>query len=670
MTKSSSEPGGIIALSIGYLIVATTMILSLSTTETILIPFLYLMYQMFRRFHISNYIPFFSEHGQDFSTQPELIYKSKLTGRKIRLLRLLPGTSGSRIQCRLVEASLDDVPSYEAISYVWGPPQKRERIECDGQVAHITVSLAQALRRLRSRVTPRTLWADGICINQYDVAEKGHQVERMGEIFKKASRVVVWLGPDEDGSIAEAMTVVRWLYSKIPNPGHGANAMHRPGDPTIENLQELVKKQNNVDNAWNVIGVLFKRQWWQRIWCVQEAILAKSTVIMCGTEQIAGSTIGVFTRWHHGQRWAGQPKPKDLSEDGIKSAYRRLNNWAWTGSFLDILDTFRGLEATDPRDKVYALLGLLQLNRKKNIGKLNISVDYHKSVKEVLFDAVMCSVRAEGNLHFLSYIDHRPDLEDRGDYPSWLPRWDQTREPWQDHLWCDSSSTSAGINNQPMNCDWTFSELLTLRGVGLDNISRTSEVCWATDKAIEYPLHDWIEKQLSRIHDDTSGNEELYLRAMTRLATTLTGGFLKTDGWVENRMYLERLKEDAGKQYMADFFAFLSKCFSAFYIRQKPSSLKNFTSRWNPYHQLVKTYCQGRRMFETHNGYIGLGPRSMRTGDTVAVLHGGKIPYVLRPCDDHTFRFLGECFVFEIMDNEGLDALRKRGFKEKDIILR
>ncbi|CAO2657219.1 Nn.00g033450.m01.CDS01 [Neocucurbitaria sp. VM-36] len=669
MATSTSEPRGIVLLSVGYLIVAILVVLSLSTTEILFLPVLYLIYEMLRRFNIFSYIPFFFQNNQEFSAQPELIYKSKLTGRKIRLLRLLPGSSSATLQCRLVEANLEDVPSYEAISYVWGPPQKRERIDCDGQVAYITISLAQALRRLRSRTTPITLWADGICINQYDVSEKGHQVERMGEIFKKASKVVIWLGPDEDGSVAKAMTVIRFVHSRIPNPGHGANAVQRPGDPTIENLEELLTNQKGVKKAWDMLGVLFNRQWWQRVWCVQEAILAKGTVVMCGAEQIEGRVIGMFTRWHHGQRWSGQSKPRGFNEDGIKSAYRRLNKWTWTGEFLDILDTFRGLQATDPRDKVYALLGLLQLNRKENIWKLNINVDYHKSVREVLFDAIMCSVRSEGNLHFLSYIDHRPDLEERGNYPSWMPRWDETREPWQDHLWCDSSNLSAGIRDRSIKFMWGYSEQLTLQGIDLDRISRITDVCWTTDGAIGDPLHEWIERQLWRIKDEANGDVEAYLVPIIRLATTLTGGFLKADGWVENRIYFERLAEDAGMQFMADFFAFISQHFPGF-IMQKPPGVKAFKGQLYPYHQLVKTYCRGRRMFETVNGYIGLGPRSMREDDTLVVLDGGKVPYVLRPCGDRDFSFLGECFVYDIMEHQSLEFLKDYGFEEKDIVLR
>jgi hypothetical protein len=74
-------------------------------------------------------------HNQDFTEEPDLIYKSKLPERAIRLLRLLPGNQEDEIECELVEASLDELPHYEAISYVWGPPQEREAITCEGHRA-------------------------------------------------------------------------------------------------------------------------------------------------------------------------------------------------------------------------------------------------------------------------------------------------------------------------------------------------------------------------------------------------------------------------------------------------------------------------------------------------------------------------------------------------------
>ncbi len=674
MTDSNNDPSGTGLLLLGFVFLAGVLLLSLSNTEKAIVALAFLAFRLSRRYDVTESVAervfAFITPTQKFSEQADQIYKSRLQGRKIRLLRLLPGDKEAKIQCRLVEASLDTVPSYEAISYVWGRPQKREPIECDGHDAHIIVNLAQVLRRLRSKTVPRTLWVDGICINQDNVLERGHQVGIMGVIYKEASRVVIWLGPDEDGTISKAMKVVRYVNAKIPGPGHGAPVSQNPNDPTIENLERLVERDEGVKNAWNVLGKLFERKWWQRIWCAQEAILAKRTIVICGDEEIDGELIGAFTRWQHGQRWAGQPNPPNFQDNGVRSAYRRLNKWAWSGTFLETLDTFRGLEATDPRDKVYALIGLLQINRQGNIWNPILSINYEKSVPEVLFDSILCSVRSEGNLHFLSYIDDRPDLEDRGKYPSWMPRWNEIREPWPDQLWCSSSRLSAGIRSSLADSVWKYSDALTLTGAKLDTITSTTDVCWLMDNDIGDTLYAWILNHLRWVTAQSKNDLTRYQSFMTRLAITLTGGYLKTDGWVENRMYFEHIEDAIGTQYLADFYGFLHENFQQDVRIRKPPSLKNVAGYPQSYHALVKTYCGGRQLFHTSKGYIGLGPRSLRHDDEVVVLDGGKIPFVLRPQKIGGYAFIGECFVYDVMANLTLDVLYDHGYQEEEILLR
>jgi hypothetical protein len=41
---------------------------------------------------------------------------------------------------------------------------------------------------------PRLVWADAICIDQTNNSERGHQVNIMGEIYRTARNVVVYLG--------------------------------------------------------------------------------------------------------------------------------------------------------------------------------------------------------------------------------------------------------------------------------------------------------------------------------------------------------------------------------------------------------------------------------------------------------------------------------------------
>lgn len=122
----------------------------------------------------------------------------------IRLFRLLPGENGTSLKCEFVEHGDPSVTPYEALSYAWGNAVFPNIIEVyessDGDETNrsipITKNLFDALQRLRSDV-PRTLWVDALCINQDDLGEKGHQVANMGQIYRNARRVIVWLGEDQ-----------------------------------------------------------------------------------------------------------------------------------------------------------------------------------------------------------------------------------------------------------------------------------------------------------------------------------------------------------------------------------------------------------------------------------------------------------------------------------------
>lgn len=86
------------------------------------------------------------------------------------------------------------------------------------------------------------------------------------------------------------------------------------------------------------------------------------------------------------------------------------------------------------------------------------------------------------------------------------------------------------------------------------------------------------------------------------------------------------------------------------YQKKAASAYAEFTKR-------IFKACANRRLFVTGKGYIGLAPWNAREGDVVAVLLGGKMPYLLRPrgsdCTDYTF--VGETYVHGLMEGEAMD---------------
>jgi hypothetical protein len=122
---------------------------------------------------------------------------------RIRLLEIHPAKANTTlISCTLREVGFDESPTYEALSYTWGLPDPKRIILLNDQTFDTFENLEAALHHLRKPKVTRTFWFDALCINQSDEEEKGQQVAQMGEIYRKASQVVIWLGEPRGGSRA------------------------------------------------------------------------------------------------------------------------------------------------------------------------------------------------------------------------------------------------------------------------------------------------------------------------------------------------------------------------------------------------------------------------------------------------------------------------------------
>jgi hypothetical protein len=204
----------------------------------------------------------------DSSSSAMGLYSPLADSDEIRLLCLQPRVSGGPIKCTIKHTRLSSKTPYEALSYMWGPEDTRS-IEIDGRLCEIRVNLWQALFQLRDDTATRILWVDAVCINQGNIEERNHQVTQMGNIYSKASRVVVWLG-ESDASSSTAMGMLR-------EAGLGKEF----------SVVYWRLFRNYSINALNDIRSIFLREYWSRLWIVQEVILAWEVILQCGTDVIA-----------------------------------------------------------------------------------------------------------------------------------------------------------------------------------------------------------------------------------------------------------------------------------------------------------------------------------------------------------------------------------------------
>jgi hypothetical protein len=208
----------------------------------------------------------------------------------IRLLRLLPASRAENpVRCRIFNYSLTTPARtshlYECLSYVWGDVNERQTIQVDDAELAVTKNLYGALRRLRDPDLDRVVWVDALCINQDDIEERAKQVQIMARIYACASRVVVWLGEEADGS-KEAMELLREDASRVYRKQRKLQDTEEelyeeeigddaPGDrpPDDETLKLAKNQADSAARSFRSEAMeLLRRPWFQRIWVLSSLL--------------------------------------------------------------------------------------------------------------------------------------------------------------------------------------------------------------------------------------------------------------------------------------------------------------------------------------------------------------------------------------------------------------
>ncbi|KAK6073975.1 hypothetical protein SCUP515_06640 [Seiridium cupressi] len=140
----------------------------------------------------------------------EFHYQPLPSRRHIRVLELrMEDDETATLVGWLRDVDLDDVEriSYHAISNTWESQERTHDLQLgdSSSIIRITPNLDGALRQIRKSI--RRVWADAVCINQYDNAEKSSQIPLMADVFRDAARVLVWLG--KENRYTEPMKILK-----------------------------------------------------------------------------------------------------------------------------------------------------------------------------------------------------------------------------------------------------------------------------------------------------------------------------------------------------------------------------------------------------------------------------------------------------------------------------
>jgi len=341
-------------------------------------------------------------------SRPNFVYQ-KLTGnRVIRLLKFLPGPTPS---CTLIHADVGKAPPYLALSYTWGAPVFDHSVIINGCLLPTTKNLADALAALRGYARGRylMLWADAACINQGDIRERSSQVRLMNAIYRSAECVAIWLGESADDSdfIMDKMMEWKAEFDRI-----SLSCNNRSYDYVVS----IVLSTNSVFNslsdsdkgrAWRTLDLLLQRPWWRRAWVVQEATLIGTawTYFFCRNRMANWECFHTTFQIYTGANVSRTLRTDEGFGHGIASRTHafQLETFRFereTGVYMPLLRVLqhtRPHECVDPRDKVFASLGIAV-----NVTEADILPDYSRPVGAIYISVARYLLPHPADMNWIS----------------------------------------------------------------------------------------------------------------------------------------------------------------------------------------------------------------------------------------------------------------------------
>lgn len=416
-----------------------------------------------------------------------LVHKPLKGARDIRLIRTLPKKDSSfGFELELSPTSLDDPTPYVALSYTWeaaevdratgkAAPENEYNISCCGGgtikvTDNLLYFLQRAARKEEEESSGTYYWIDQISINQTYTPERDHQVAMMGDVYKSADSIRVWMGKTDPSP------EFLWVYHNfIPSVLRLETELNDRGISLESNswdcsTPELIQglgaevcekwRQSREEFFW----FFYTRRWFLRAWIFQEVTLKDVSLIhvSCGQVDLEWETFDAFTRfverssWHYTlpylyvsweEKLVGPMLPLlnllkgrryvDMQVRGGSDLENWLANFTWDigpqeglqiwfSIYLHFLRTNRFMSARHPRDHVYSLLGIMAEFLPPGT-RSPVSPDYESSTVSVFKKFAAQIFENTPSLYLLSTVSYGlcdgevRNPGDRANWPTWVP---------------------------------------------------------------------------------------------------------------------------------------------------------------------------------------------------------------------------------------------------------
>lgn len=572
-----------------------------------------------------------------------------LDNGQFRLIQLHPGRkedSDDIVTCQIPSCTLSDSPPYIALSYAWGDVSDKRKIIVVDVLISVSASLESALRTLRDPKEPRWVWADALCINQQDASEKADQVRLMTRIYKQAKSVAIWLGPrseDSDlgmdliGKISDVAEIPREITRLTPAPFSERN--------------------------FAAVVDLFEREYWHRLWVVQEVFNARDINVHCGSTtlpwkafedacEVFRTSRDVLDRiFHPGYsnrfyqaRFGSYPQvlvyggPGSLQGIGTADKFRDGDDLPDHLAFQDLLNVMRSCRpkhSSEPRDKVFGVLGVL-LEKVRD----GIKVNYSIPIKDVYINVFRTVVEKTNSLDILCDSIHSPTYTNRNNLPSWTPDWS--------HLSSISPiatmhpETFSASRKAKVIADFTERNKLKVSAIPLGSIQdygvTVGTRCTVNDYLMAFL--QWRACLLQVIDGSDGYLRWLQQRFCLALSLDQTPGYERPEDWMDicYHVFASLIRDRLPKLHIdQELEQYIGKDFRM-----------NYNKRRRFLQEHLGSNMMGRCFCITDDRRVGLGTGSMTRGDIVVVPLGCSTPVILHPEGDG-YRFVGDVYIHGYM---------------------
>ncbi|KAG7284278.1 hypothetical protein NEMBOFW57_010644 [Staphylotrichum longicolle] len=539
-----------------------------------------------------------------------------------------------------------------------------------------------------------------------------------------------------------------------PEDSDSALGFARPTAPLDDesvDWLESVTPFGLVDSVWLDLAALIDRPWFSRIWIVQEVVLGKQVMVQCGPHQFDWIELfycAIFVK-EHAEIIRAMAAPdclkfhdpkkaafymKSLPMDRLLNATNRIDSVGYLASrrrmqtmvqtlaesafkqhlaqteqsnsppdtdqtpwTLHTLTTrFRPFASTDPRDKIYALLGIASevLNLPASTFPA-ISYAPDTKVVDVLWEVITSELQDKRDLGFLRGAAGL-NCDNQEGYPSWMPLWYHESGEGARGM----AVQFAEVEDSAVGVRYRASGGLKATVMGLDKERKEVSVAGVLVGRVK-------EGGLGEVYDQDVEREErwavrrrwaemLGFGEVEKLAQVLMA--LRMNGQMGDEEAEERLEGVLGK-----LPAGARAVYSRFEGTVMASATDEGTQRLlyppadakvsglakmlgggkRPRHfthpmQLnvegrVSTVCHGRRLFVCDKAggsgqNFGLCPSKTQEGDFVALLVGSNVLHIIRQLEIvdglPVFGLVGEAYVHNWMDGQLLNRVKVPGYPE------